>query len=105
MDVIKALEATIRQRLAAGDESASYVAALGSQGRERIAQKLGEEATETVIAALSEGNGQLTAEAADLIFHLLILLADAGLTFDDVCAELGRREGVSGHAEKAARGG
>ena len=68
-----------------------------------IAQKLGEEATETIIAALTEDDAALTGEAADLIFHLTILLADRGLGWDAVAAELGRRHGTSGHAEKASR--
>jgi phosphoribosyl-ATP pyrophosphohydrolase len=76
---------------------------LFSKGREKIAQKVGEEATETVIAALGGDAEKLTSEAADLLFHMLVLLADAGISPDDVLAELERREGVSGIAEKAAR--
>jgi phosphoribosyl-ATP pyrophosphohydrolase len=68
-----------------------------------IAQKVGEEATETIIAALSGDAQQVTAESADLIFHLLILLRECGVSWDDVLAELDRREGVSGLVEKAAR--
>ena len=69
----------------------------------KIAQKVGEEATETVIAALSGDPANLTAEAADLLFHLMILLADGGLSIDDVLRELQRREGVSGLVERASR--
>jgi len=98
------LEEVIRARRQA-DAGSSYVASLFAKGREKIAQKLGEEATETIIAALSETPEKLTSEAADLLFHLAILLAEAGLSLDDVLAELERREGVSGHAEKAARAG
>ena len=81
----------------------SYVASLFAKGREKIAQKVGEEATETVIAALSGDPAKLTGEAADLLFHLLILLEDGGLSIADVIDELERREGVSGLAEKATR--
>jgi phosphoribosyl-ATP pyrophosphohydrolase len=102
MDSLDALEQTIRQRRA-GDPDASYVARLTAKGRAKIAQKLGEEATETVIAAIQDDRAELTKEAADLVFHLLVLLADAGLSLDDVRAELARREGVSGLDEKAAR--
>jgi phosphoribosyl-ATP pyrophosphohydrolase len=101
-DTIKRLEAVIAARRGA-DAGDSYVASLFTKGREKIAQKVGEEATETVIAALSGDPQKLTAEAADLMFHLLILLADGGVAFDDVLAELDRRDGVSGIAEKAAR--
>jgi phosphoribosyl-ATP pyrophosphohydrolase len=99
---IERLEAVIRERMG-GDAGDSYVASLFKKGREKIAQKVGEEATETVIAALSGDRAKLTSEAADLTFHLLVLLADAGLGFDDVLAELDRRDGVSGIVEKASR--
>ena len=102
MDTLDALEQTIRERRG-GDPAASYVARLTAKGRAKIAQKLGEEATETVIAAMLDDKAALTGEAADLLFHLLVLLADAGVTLDDVRAELARREGVSGLEEKAAR--
>ncbi|MCU6455644.1 phosphoribosyl-ATP diphosphatase [Sphingomonas sp. A2-49] len=102
MDPLDRLEATIRARRAAADAGDSYVASLFAKGRPKIAQKVGEEATETVIAALAAPD-TLASEAADLVFHLLVLLADAGLGLDDVRAELARREGVSGHAEKASR--
>ncbi len=100
-DPLDTLEATIRERLN-GDPATSYVARLSSKGTAHIAQKVGEEATETVIAALSAPD-KLTSEAADLIFHLLVLLADRGLSLGDVRAELARREGVSGIDEKAGR--
>lgn len=102
MDPLNALELVIRERRT-GDPASSYVAKLTSKGRAKIAQKLGEEATETVIAAIQNDPLALTSEAADLLFHLLVLLADAGLTLDDVRAELVRREGVSGLDEKASR--
>lgn len=85
------------------DPDTSYVARLTAKGRAKIAQKLGEEAVETVIAAMGQDRGAIIAESADLLFHLAVLLADAGLSFDDVRAELERREGVSGLAEKAGR--
>lgn len=96
------LEQTIAQRRSA-DPSISYVAKLAARGRGKIAQKLGEEAVETVIAALTEDDAALVGESADLLFHLLMLLADRGITLDAVLDELDRREGVSGLAEKAAR--
>ena len=97
------LEAVVKDRLAAGEAGASYVASLAAKGRGKIAQKVGEEATETIIAALTEDDAALAGEAADLIFHLTVLLAERGLGWDDIAAELGRRHGTSGHAEKAAR--
>lgn len=96
------LEATLRERRNA-DPASSYVARLHSKGTAKIAQKLGEEAVETIIAAMSEDDAALTGEAADLLFHLLVLLDARGLTLADVVAELARREGVSGVAEKASR--
>lgn len=101
-DTLIRLEQTIAQRSGAAPDS-SYVASLFAKGRAKIAQKVGEEATETVIAALTGDAQDVTAEAADLIFHLLILLHDVGVPFDDILTELDRREGVSGLVEKAAR--
>lgn len=103
MDVLDQLESVIAGRQGA-DPSSSYVAKLFSRGRHKIAQKLGEEATETVIAAVADDREELTKEAADLVFHLMVLLADAGLSLEDVKKELARREGVSGLDEKANRG-
>jgi phosphoribosyl-ATP pyrophosphohydrolase len=100
-DTLSRLEATIRARQG-GDPASSYVASLFARGTAKIAQKVGEEATETVIAALAQPD-KLASEAADLLFHLLVLLADAGLGLADVTAELARREGLSGHEEKAGR--
>jgi phosphoribosyl-ATP pyrophosphohydrolase len=101
-ETLKNLTTIIKERRTA-DPALSYVAKLFSKGREKIAQKVGEEATETVIAAVSGSPEQLTGEAADLLFHLLILLEERGVPFDDVLAELDRREGLSGLAEKASR--
>lgn len=100
--ILDRLEATIRARRG-GDAGASYVASLFARGRANIAQKVGEEAVETVIAACGGDDRGIVPEAADLVFHLAVLLADAGLSLDDVRAELARREGLSGHDEKAAR--
>jgi len=102
MDILTRLEATIAQRLTASPET-SYVAKLHSKGLAKIAQKVGEEATETVIAALAGDAAELVGEAADLMFHLMVLLAEKGVPFEAVLAELDRREGTSGIAEKAAR--
>ncbi|HWV60913.1 MAG TPA: phosphoribosyl-ATP diphosphatase [Sphingopyxis sp.] len=102
-EALDRLESIVRDRLAAGDAEASYVASLAAKGRGKIAQKLGEEAVETVIAALTEDDAALTGEAADLVFHLTILLADRGLSWNDIATELERRHGTSGHAEKAGR--
>ncbi|MEI6642534.1 MAG: phosphoribosyl-ATP diphosphatase [Novosphingobium sp.] len=96
------LEATIAARRA-GDPGSSYVARLHAKGRGKMAQKVGEEATEVVIAALTGTPEALTGEAADLLFHLLVLLGDCGVSLADVTAELERREGMSGIAEKASR--
>ena len=102
-EALARLETVVNDRLAAGDGGASYVASLAAKGRGKIAQKLGEEAVEAVIAAVSEDDAALVGEASDLIFHLSILLAERGLTWDMIAAELGRRHGTSGHAEKASR--
>jgi phosphoribosyl-ATP pyrophosphohydrolase len=101
-DPLDALDALIRSRKGA-DAASSYTAQLFAGGRARIAQKVGEEATETVIAAMGSDTNALTAEAADLVYHLLVLLADAGLGLDDIRAELARRTGQSGLEEKANR--
>lgn len=103
MDTLKRLEQTIAARRSA-DPDKSYVARLHAKGVGAIAQKVGEEATETVIAALSGTHEELTGEAADLLFHLTVLLDAKGVTLAQVMAELDRREGVSGLDEKAARG-
>ncbi len=96
------LEDTIRQRLSASPET-SYVAKLGQRGLPVIARKLGEEATETIIAALTGDDRELVGESADVMFHLMVLLAHKGIAFETVLAELERREGTSGLEEKAAR--
>lgn len=87
-----------------GDPSASYVASLFEAGKGQIARKVGEEAIESMVAALADGKDALVAESADLLFHLMILWSACGVTPEDVMAEFNRREGVSGHEEKRARG-
>ncbi len=101
-DTLIRLAATIAARSQADPET-SYVARLNARGLGKIAQKLGEEAVECVIAALSEDGPALVGEAADLLFHLLVLLDARQVALADVMAELDRREGHGGLAEKAAR--
>ena len=101
-DTLNKLAATIAARRGA-DPASSYVAKLLAAGAPLAARKLGEEAVETVVAALSGDAADLTGEAADLLFHLLVLLEVRGVRLVDVLAELDRREGVSGIAEKASR--
>jgi phosphoribosyl-ATP pyrophosphohydrolase len=96
------LYATIESRKGA-DPSTSYTAKLMARGRDKLAQKLGEEATEAVIEAIKGDTKKLVAESADLLYHLLALWATLGIRPDDVWDELARREGVSGIAEKAKR--
>ena len=101
-DILDRLQATINARRATPTDS-SYTAQLFARGRPRIAQKLGEEAVETIIAALGDDAAKIVPEAADLLYHLLVLLADAGLALEDVRTELARREGMSGLDEKTRR--
>ncbi|GAB4146480.1 MAG: phosphoribosyl-ATP diphosphatase [Sphingomonadales bacterium] len=100
--VLMRLYQTILARRQADPEQ-SYVARLSAKGRIKIAQKLGEEAVETALAAVAQGNDALVDESADLLFHLLLLWADAGIRPEQVYAKLAAREGVSGLSEKAAR--
>jgi phosphoribosyl-ATP pyrophosphohydrolase len=85
------------------DPKGSYTAQLFADGLSQIAQKLGEEAVETVIAGASGDEAGTVRESGDLLYHLLVLWAQLGIAPDDVWAELNRREGISGLAEKAAR--
>ena len=101
-DVLQRLAATIRARRSEASAS-SYTRQLIDGGPERCAKKLGEEATETVIAALGADRQALTREAADLVYHLLVLLECRRVPWRDVLAELEARMGTSGLAEKAAR--
>ena len=101
-DVLARVAAAIESRKGA-DPAVSYVAALFAKGDDAILKKIGEEATETVMAAKDGDKIHITAEVADLWFHCLVLLARHELGPADVLAELARREGVSGHREKARR--
>jgi phosphoribosyl-ATP pyrophosphohydrolase len=85
------------------DPQSSYTARLFARGRAKIAQKLGEEAVEAVIEGVGDNPAALVGESADLIYHLLVLWAAAGISPADVAAELARREGTSGIDEKRAR--
>jgi phosphoribosyl-ATP pyrophosphohydrolase len=100
--ILRQLAATIAARRAESADR-SYTRQLLDGGIKRCARKLAEEAAETLIAALSEDDAALRNEAADLIFHLMVLLESRGVGIDDVLGELERRMGTSGLAEKAAR--
>jgi phosphoribosyl-ATP pyrophosphohydrolase len=102
MDILSRLEAAIAERRHASPDE-SYVAKLHDKGLSKIAQKLGEEATEAVIAALAGDEVDLVEEAADLLFHLLVMLGAREVKLAAVLAELERREGTSGITEKASR--
>lgn len=102
MDALSRLEDVVTERLSA-DPGSSYVASLRARGLPTIARKLGEEATEAVVAALSGSDDELIGEAADVLFHLTVLLAAKGIPLEQVMAELERREGTSGLEEKASR--
>jgi phosphoribosyl-ATP pyrophosphohydrolase len=101
-DVLARLFAVIESRRGA-DVKASYTASLLAQGTEEIVRKVGEEAVETMIAALKQRRAEVVKESADLLYHLLVLWADSGISPEDVWAELARREGTSGLEEKKAR--
>lgn len=103
MSVLERLATTIAARRGA-DPQTSWTARLLAQGPEKAAEKFGEEAVEAIIAAVAGDRAALTAEAADVLFHLLVMLEARDLPLADVLAELARREGTSGIAEKAARG-
>ena len=85
------------------DPTSSYTAKLLARGTAKIAQKLGEETVEAVIEAVRRDRAGLIGESADLLYHLLVLWADAGIAPGEIWAELERREGISGIAEKQAR--
>lgn len=94
---------TVIQTRREADPAESNTARLFSRGVEKIAQKLGEEAVETVIEAINGKRKAVVAESADLLYHLLVLWAARGIDIEDVWAELARREGISGIAEKESR--
>ncbi len=96
------LAATIEARKTADPES-SWTAKLLAKGPEKCAEKFGEEAVEAIIEAVKGDKAKLTAEAADVLYHLLVMLAARDVTLADVLAELEKRAGTSGIAEKAAR--
>jgi phosphoribosyl-ATP pyrophosphohydrolase len=98
------LAGIVAARAGCGD-TGSYTAQLAGKGVAACARKMGEEAVETVIAAVAEDRTRLASEAADLLYHLLVLLHAAGVPFANVTAELQRRTAQSGLAEKAGRGG
>ena len=102
LDVLAALAEQIAARSSASTET-SYTAKLLSQGVETCAKKFGEEAVELALAAALRNKPHTTAEAADVLYHLLVLLQAAGVSLPEVMAELARRQGMSGLAEKAAR--
>ena len=104
MSAIDRLAETIEARKGADPES-SWTAKLFAKGPEKCAEKFGEEAVEAIIEAVKGDRQKLTAEAADVLYHLLVMLAARDVTLADVEAELARREGTSGIAEKAARKG
>jgi phosphoribosyl-ATP pyrophosphohydrolase len=97
------LEAIVAERARSGDPSSSWTAKLVAGGMERAAKKLGEEAVETVIAAVGGDTKAVVSESADLIYHWLVVLHLAGVPLSDVLEELARRTGTSGIAEKASR--
>ena len=101
-EVLERLERAIAERRGA-DPGSSYVASLNARGPDAILKKIGEEATETVLAAKSGERAAIVHETADLWFHCLVMLAGHGIPVDEVLAELERREGRSGLAEKASR--
>jgi len=101
-DVLRRLAETIEARKSASPDI-SWTAKLLAGGPEKAAEKFGEEAVEAIIEAVKGDRVRLTAEAADAIYHLLVMLAACDVTLDDVLAELARREGLSGVAEKAGR--
>jgi phosphoribosyl-ATP pyrophosphohydrolase len=102
-DILQRLTATLEARKQAAPET-SYVAKLFSKGENAILKKIGEEATEVLLAAKGGDKTHLVYETADLWFHCMVLLAQHGLSAEDVLNELARREGVSGIAEKNSRG-
>lgn len=103
MSALDRLATTIAARKGADPET-SWTARLLARGPEKCAEKFGEEAVEAVIEAVRGDRARLTAEAADVLYHLLVMLAARDVTLADVLAELDRRAGTSGLDEKAARG-
>ncbi len=102
MSILHDLSALIESRKGT-DPDSSWTAKLLSKGPEKCAEKFGEEAIEAIIAVAKNDRENLTYEAADVLYHLLVMLAARDIPLDDVLTELARRQGVSGLAEKAAR--
>jgi phosphoribosyl-ATP pyrophosphohydrolase len=102
LEVLAALADEIARRKQASPEE-SYTAKLLSQGPAKCAKKLGEDAVEAALAAVSGDKAHITSESADLLYHLLVMLEATGVSLADVMAELVRRKGVGGIAEKASR--
>jgi len=102
MSILERLTATIESRKGA-DPDSSWTAKLLAKGPDKCAEKFGEEAVEAIIAAVKDDKANLTYEAADVLYHLLVMLAARDVDLADVLAELERREGVSGIEEKAGR--
>ena len=103
MNALDRLAATVAARRDADPET-SWTAKLLAKGPDKCAEKFGEEAVEAIVAAVRGDRAGLTAEAADVLYHLLVMLASRDVPLADVLAELDRREGTSGIAEKASRG-
>ena len=103
-DVLERLAATIAARKSA-DPTSSHTAAMLAKGPEKCAEKFGEEAIEAIIEAVKGDSQKLTSEAADVLYHLIVMLTARNVALADVLAELERREGTSGIAEKASRAG
>ncbi|PTV95377.1 phosphoribosyl-ATP pyrophosphatase [Rhodobacter aestuarii] len=103
MTTLSRLAATVESRKGA-DPDSSWTAKLFAKGPEKCAEKFGEEAVEAIIAAAKNDRENLVYEAADVLYHLVVMLAARDIPLDEVLAELERREGTSGIAEKAARG-
>lgn len=102
MNTLDVLAKTIAER-AKADPDSSWTAKLLAKGPEKCAEKFGEEAVEAIIEAIKNDRDGLISESADVLFHLLVMLQSRGISLDEVLAELARRQGTSGIAEKAAR--
>ncbi|MFY0596433.1 MAG: phosphoribosyl-ATP diphosphatase [Cognatishimia sp.] len=102
MNTLNELAATIAAR-AKADPDSSWTAKLLAKGPEKCAEKFGEEAVEAIIEAIKDDRDGLISESADVLFHLLVMLQSRGISLDEVLAELARRQGTSGIAEKASR--
>lgn len=102
-EVLDRIWTVVEQRRISGQAASSHSARLLARGTPKVAQKLGEEAVELVIEAMAGDRDAIVCESADVLYHMLVLWVDAGVKPDEVWAELRRREGISGIAEKASR--